>query len=170
MQLIDSKAIGAGLIQLLHSGSGQERKGVDEEGTTLANNFLVPPFFCLGLSPLIHKMEHLASMSSKALRCTRLEYSSLAAEASRDGMEPERSRGKPWLQDQEAPCPEDGGGGGGAESSEVSAVPSTPAIFTLEHWTARGLAKNTSGTSPEHPFPREEGWGLASSGVWGPGV
>lgn len=131
MQLIDSKAIGAGLIQLLHSSSGQERRGVGKEGTTLANYCLVPPFFYLGLSPLIHKMEHLASTSSQALRCTRLEHSSLAAEASRDGMEPERSSGKPWLHDQEAPCL--GKGGRWLESSEVSAVPSTPAIFTLEH-------------------------------------
>ena len=60
--------------------------------------------------------------------------------------------------------------GGGAESSEVSAVPSTSAIFTLEHWTARGLAKNTSSPSPEHPLPREAGWGLARSWVWGLGV
>lgn len=52
-----------------------------------------------------------------------------------------------------------GGGGGGAESSKVSAVPSTPAIFTLEHWTARALAKNSSSPSPEHPLPREAGRG-----------
>ena len=65
-----------------------------------------------------------------------------------------------------------GGGrvGWGTESSEVNAVPFTPAIFTLEHWTTRGLAKNTSGPSPEHHLPRGAGWGLARRGVWGPEV
>lgn len=76
-------------------GSGQERKGEGEEGTTLANDTLASSFSYLSLSLLIHEMEHLASMSSKAPRCTTQEDSSLAAETSRDGMEPERSSRKP---------------------------------------------------------------------------
>lgn len=123
-----------------------------EEGTTLANDFLASAFCSLGLSLLIHKMEHVASMSSKASRCTRPEHSSLATEASGDGMEPEKRKScgsktrRRLVQ-----------GRGGAESSEVSAVPSTPAIFTQEHWAARGLAKNISSPSPEHPLPSQRG-------------
>lgn len=98
-----------------------------EEGTTLANDFLASPFSSLDLSLLIHKMEPVAS---KAPRCTRPEHSSLAAEASGDGMEPERrrSRGSKTRR-----CLVWGWGVGWTESSEVSAVPSTPAIFTREH-------------------------------------
>lgn len=58
-------------------------------GVLLTSYFLTSPFSYLGLSLLIHKMECLATMTSKAPRW-RPEHSSLAAEASRDGMEPER--------------------------------------------------------------------------------
>lgn len=96
---------------------GQERRPVGEEGTALANCFLASPFSSLGLSLLIHKMEHVASMSSKA-PCTRPEHSSLAAEAPGDGMEPER-RG-------EAVAPRPGGawsgGGGRGEQKAVKLV------------------------------------------------
>lgn len=45
---------------------GQERRAVGEEGTALANDFLASPFSSPGLSLPIHKMEHVASVSSKA--------------------------------------------------------------------------------------------------------
>lgn len=73
----------------------------------------------------------------------------------------QRGEEKPWLQDQKAPGP---GEERGAESSEVSAVPSTPAIFTLEHWAARGLAKNISSPSPSILSPERQGGGWQGAG------
>lgn len=46
---------------------------------------------------------------------------------------------------------------GRGEKAAVSAVPSTPAIFTQERWTAEGLAKNTNTPGPKYWLPREVG-------------
>lgn len=81
----------------------------------------------------------------------------------------EAVRGKPWFQDQEAPA-RGWRGGVGDRKQEANAVPFTPAIFTRERWTTRGLAKNTSGPSPEHHLPRGAGGGVWQGVGWGPEV
>lgn len=116
----------------------------------MANYIPASPFSSLGLSLLIHKMEHAASMSSKPPICSRPEHSSLVAEASEMGWS-QREGEKLCLQDQEAPGP---GEEGGQKAANLVLCP-PPQLFLpqntglREAWLKISAAQALSIFSPE---------------------
>lgn len=125
---------------------GRDGRTWKSEGRVNAGLFghLLPSMLLLsGLSIFICKMEHLGHMGWPRQHVPDQNILSWPLRPQRW----DRARDRLW----KAMAPRPGGAWSGveveAESSRVSVVPSTPAIFTPEHCTARGLAKNTSSQS-----------------------